>query len=178
MSIVYPTTARPCVPNLSGAILLLNLTNVVSQSYRLYQYNYTAIDNWTCLTLSFRMDSDNWSLDTVFVRRTGTSTDVLVNGDFRLGTKRGWSSCNPNHASNSGFVHGAKPFAESGTYYWKDGSTGAEDYLYQSFATIFGCNYTISFYLKGGGGQPNTALVYVGPWNHSEQLWKKHECRQ
>ena len=163
MSTVYPTTAWSCVPRLFAATVVLNLTNVASQSYTLYQYNYTAFNNRTTLTFSFRMDFDNWSLNTVSVKKSGTITEELANGDFHLGGQQGWSVCNPSNAPNSGFVLGNKSYAHSGTYYWKDGSVGAQDYLYQSFDTIVGCNYIIIFYLKSDGGQPNTALVYVGP---------------
>ena len=107
------------------------------------------------------MDSSNWSLDLVFAGTSGTSTNLLTNGDFESGILPGWSSCNPNNAMNDGFVQSTW-HAYSGSSYWKDGSIGAADYLYQYFSTVVGVNYTISFYLKGDGGIPNSADVYIG----------------
>ncbi len=109
------------------------------------------------------MDSNSWSLDTVSAQKYGTSTELLANGDFHLGNGTGWLSCNPNNAANPGFVMMDSSNAQSGSFYWKDGSTGAEDYLYYYFPTDAGSNYTISFYLKSGGGLPNSARVYIGP---------------
>ncbi|CAF1457406.1 unnamed protein product [Adineta steineri] len=159
------TTMLTCISSLTGATMLLNLTNSPSQnSYIQYSYNYIAVTTSTRLTLSFRMDSnsDNWSLDTLSVKRIGTSTELLTNGDFDSGTMSGWSSCNPNNATNFGFVHYNIYYPQSGYYYWKDASTGAVDYLYQYFSSVVGANYTISFYLKGDGDLPNSANVYIG----------------
>ena len=64
---------------------------------------------------------------------------------------------------NIGLVKNDPTNAQSGSYYWKDGSTGAEDYLYHYFSTTIGLKYRISFYLKGAGGLPNSARVYIGP---------------
>ncbi|CAF1417368.1 unnamed protein product [Adineta steineri] len=157
------TTMFTCISSLTGATILLNLTNSPSQnSYIQYSYNYIAITTSTRLTLSFRMDSNNWSLDTLSVKRIGTSTELLTNGDFESGTMTGWSSCNPNNATNFGFIKDDILYTYSGYYYWKDASTGAVDYLYQYFSSVVGANYTISFYLKSDGGLPSSANVYIG----------------
>ncbi|CAF3926678.1 unnamed protein product [Adineta steineri] len=157
------TTMFTCISSLTGATMLLNLTNSPNQnSYIQYSYNYIAITTSTRLTLSFRMDSNNWSLDTLSVKRIGTSTELLTNGDFESGTMTGWSSCNPNNATNFGFIKDDILYTYSGYYFWKDASTGAVDYLYQYFSSVVGANYTISFYLKGDGDLPNSANVYIG----------------
>ncbi|CAF1342646.1 unnamed protein product [Adineta steineri] len=157
------TTMFTCISSLTGATMLLNLTNSPSQSgYIQYSYNYIAVTTSTRLTLSFRMDLDNWSLDTLSVKRIGTSTELLTNGDFDSGTMSGWLSCNPNNATNFGFVQYNLIYSQSGYYFWKDASTGAVDYLYQYFSSVVGVNYTISFYLRGDGGLPNSANVYIG----------------
>ncbi|CAF3156694.1 unnamed protein product [Rotaria sp. Silwood2] len=156
------TTALDCIASLVGATSLLYLANVSSQSYTKYSYIYTAVTTSTRLTLSFRMDSNNWSLDTISVKKSGTSIELLANGDFHLGNGTGLSSCNPYNATKSGFVINDSLNAQSGSFYWKDGSTGAADYLYYYFPTDIGTNYTVSFYLKSGGGLPNSAHVYIG----------------
>ncbi|CAF1442559.1 unnamed protein product, partial [Rotaria sordida] len=156
------TTVWTCISSLTGATTLLHLANGSSQSYTLYSYTHTALTTSTRLTLSFRMDSNNWSLDTLSVQKVGTSTELLTDGDFESGSLTDWSSCNPNSATNVGFVQKNWIYTQSGYYYWKDGSTGAADYLYQYFPSLVGTNYTISFYLKGDGGLPNSADVYIG----------------
>ncbi|CAF1406966.1 unnamed protein product [Adineta steineri] len=157
------TTMFTCISSLTGATMLLNLLNSQSQSsYIQYSYNYIAVTTSTRLTLSFRMDLDNWTLDTLSVKRIGTSTELLTNGDFDSSSMSGWLSCNPNNATNIGFVQYNLIYPQSGYYYWKDGSTGAVDYLYQYFSSVVGANYTISFYLKSDGGLPNSANVYIG----------------
>jgi hypothetical protein len=108
------------------------------------------------------MDSNSWSLDTVSAKKYGTSTELLANGDFHLGNGTGALSCNPYNAANPGFVMKNSTDAQSGSFYWKDGSTGAADYLYFYFNSTIGSYYTISFYLKSGGGLPNSARVYIG----------------
>lgn len=156
------TTTLSCIATLSGATTLLHLVNAASQGYTFYSYVYTALAVSTRLTLSFRMDSNNWSLDTLSVKSIGSSTELLINGGFDLGNQNGWSSCNPNGATNQGFVQNNWVTSQAGSYYWKDGSTGAADYLYQYFPTIIGTNYTISFYLRGDGVTPNSADVFIG----------------
>jgi hypothetical protein len=108
------------------------------------------------------MDSNNWSLDTVSAKEHGTNPELLANGDFHLGNGTGWSSCNPYNAANPGFVISDSSNAQSGSFYWKDGSTGAADYLYYYFPTNINSHYTISFCLKSGGGLPNSAQFYIG----------------
>ena len=156
------TTVWDCTASLVGAVTLLNLVNVSSQNYTKYSYSYSALTTSTRVTLSFRMDSNSWSLDTVSATKYGTTTELLTNGDFHLGNGTGWTSCNPYHATNIGTVVRDSSSAQSGSFYWKDGSTGAADYLYYYFPTDIGSNYTLSFYLKGGGGLPNSAHVYMG----------------
>jgi len=155
-------TPWDCTASLVGATSLLALVNVSIPNYTSFSYTYNAVTATTRLTLSFRMDSNNWSLDTVSVIEFGTTTELLANGDFHLGNGSGWSSCNPYDAMNPGFVINDPPNAQSGSLYWKDGSTGAEDYLYYYFPTDIGSNYTVSLYLKNGGGLPNSAHVYIG----------------
>ena len=157
------TTVWSCTAGLDAATLLLSMVNVSSQGYTKYSYIYTALTTSTRVTLSFRMDSNFWSLDTVSVTKFGTSLELLTNGDFRLGNGTGWSSCNPHRATNIGTVVRDSSNAQSGFFYWRDGSTGAADYLFTYFASDIGSNYSFSFYLKGGGGLPNSAHVYIGP---------------
>lgn len=156
------TTALTCISSLTGATTLLHLVNVGSQGYTQYSYSYIAVTTSTRLTLAFRMDSNNWSLDTLSVKKIGTTTELLANGGFEMGSLSGWLSCNPNNATSYGYVQNNWLYTQSGSYYWKDGSTGAVDYLYQYFSSIVGATYTISFYLKGDGTTPNSADVYVG----------------
>ncbi|CAF1242017.1 unnamed protein product, partial [Adineta steineri] len=156
-------TGSNCTINLTNAITLLSLVNVVSSGiYIQYSYNYTALTNLTRLTFSFRMDSASWFLDTVSAIQTGSSTQLINNGDFSFGDNTNWFLCNPYNTTNIGFVKDDPSNTQSGTYYWYDGSKGAADFLYTDFSTIKGFIYTISFYLKSNGGMPNNGRVYIG----------------
>ena len=151
------------MPNLTNVMVCLNLTNATGTNYITYMCQYMARTRVTQLIFSFRMDTDNWSLDTVSAKISGTSTELLDNGDFHMGDMTGWSFCNPNGVSNSSYIEGNSAYAGSGTYYWKDKSTGVVDYLYRNFSTTVNTNYVISFQLRSGGGLPNSAVVYIGP---------------
>ena len=88
-----------------------------------------------------------------------TSTNVLVNGDFEAGNLNGWSQyCNndANCKPSGYYAHTTTNSCYAGSYCVYD-SCQNYDYLYQSFSTVIGHYYSISYYLRtgatGGGSQ-------------------------
>jgi hypothetical protein len=99
-----------------------------------------------------------WLLDSISVNNTNASTDVLINGGFEVGNLTGWSQYCATVANCGGANYGQVTTTDcySGTYCYVDKcNPGSQyDYLFQSFATMSGDYYIISFYFKvyGNGG--------------------------
>jgi hypothetical protein len=109
-----------------------------------------------------------WLLDSVSVNHTNANTNILINGGFEMGNLTGWTQYCATDANcgGSGTKHGqltASP-CYSGTYCYQDKCypTGHFDYLVQSFSTVSGDYYLISFYLKiFASGGPELAYVML-----------------
>ncbi|CAF1048617.1 unnamed protein product [Adineta ricciae] len=169
VSVVLYTPSCASVTNPPGEILDL-LSKSASVTYTHYTYNFTATDSSS--TLSFIANGDSggkggfyWLLDDVFVNDLNTSTNVLTNGDFETGDLSGWSQyCNNDgNCKNTGYyAHTTTNSCRSGNYCVYD-SCGNYDYLYQSFSTVIGNYYFISYYLRcgavGGGSEIYVTLT-------------------
>ncbi|CAF3066441.1 unnamed protein product, partial [Rotaria sp. Silwood2] len=135
-------------------------------SYVQYTYTYVAIASTTRITLSLREDNYFFGLDNITVyNNAAPSTQVLLNGDFETCTLSSWVYCNPSNAAFSGQVqttsfssNGQTYSAYSGSCFYLDGAVGAPDYLSQTFATIVGNTYTISFWLYNPSGGTGVSI--------------------
>jgi hypothetical protein len=107
---------------------------------------------------SFRNDPNFWYLDDVSVTNS-YGQQLLSNGGFELGSLVDWVYCNPNNASHSGSVTSAVSY--DGWYCYQDGSTGAPDYLSQTFNVQPNNVYTVSFWLEAVGTNMVFAWVTV-----------------
>ncbi len=145
-------------------------TNTVTLTYTLYSYGFTA--NSSSATLTFALDGENggaghyWLLDNISVNCTNTSTNVLINGGFETGDFTGWTQfCNTNANCGGGSKVGQITTSPcySGTYCYMDkcGQNGPVDYLIQSFPTVIGDYYVISFYVRAGAATGGTWFMYV-----------------
>jgi hypothetical protein len=152
-------------PSTTGRILTL-ISNAALSTYTLYTYGFTA--NVSSATLSFAPNGDHggpghfyWLLDQVSVNHTNASTNVLINGGFETGDFTGWTQfCNTAGNCVAGYYgHISTNSCYTGTYCFYD-SCQNYDYLTQSFATVIGDYYLISYYLRCGatGGGSN---IYV-----------------
>jgi hypothetical protein len=140
-------------------LLYLNLNANLGWTH--YIFNYTA-PNATTATISFafRNDPNYWYLDAVSVTNS-SGQQLLLNGGFELnsGSLVDWVYCNPQGSTNPGSVSGANP--HSGSYSYEDGSTGALDYLSQTFHVQLNGVYTVSFWLTSVGTSDVFALITI-----------------
>ncbi len=146
-------------PSYVGQLLYLPSSSAPT-SYTLYTYGFTASSSSATLTFVFQGDTgpghNYWLLDSVAVNHTNANTNVLLNGGFEAGTLIDWTQyCATNAncgAGNYGQV--TTGVCYSGTYCYVDKCNPGFDYLIQSFTTVSGDYYIISFYLMnvGGGG--------------------------
>ncbi len=99
-------------------------------------------------------------MDNVSVNHTNASTNVFINDGFETGDFTGWTQYRATNANcggsgSSGQITNSTCY--SGTYCYVDKcNLGSHaDYLIQSFPTVAGDYYVISFYLRtyatGGG---------------------------
>ncbi|CAF1620854.1 unnamed protein product, partial [Didymodactylos carnosus] len=147
-----------CTSSLSSPVTLLYISNANSFGYNYYQYNYQAINYQSTITLAFRQDPSYWCLDDIAVSYGGVN--LVTNGGFESGTLSGYFVfCNPNSASASGQVYAY--CAHSGTYSYYDGSVQYSDYISQTFGTVSGRTYQVSFWLSNLGGPTNSATVII-----------------
>ncbi len=131
----------------SGAILDLAGQAINHGTPIEYSVSFTAGTTSTDISFAFRDDPAFLSFSNVSVVASGSTTNLLTNGDFSGGTyasgnyvnlPNGWSYQNQYAADASGEI-------ENGI--WVDGSVQAYDALSQYIATTIGDLYTISFFL-------------------------------
>lgn len=138
----------------------------MQSSYVHYTYTYVAIANTTGVTFILREDSYYFGLDNITVSdNAAPSTQLLLNGGFETGSTSSWVYCNPNSATYAGVVRctsyssGGKTYsAYSGSCFYLDGAVTYADYLSQTFATIIGHTYTVSFWLYNPSGDTGVSV--------------------
>ncbi|CAF1507759.1 unnamed protein product, partial [Didymodactylos carnosus] len=159
------TPTPPCTPVLSTTGQLYNVRNptTTASGYTCYAYKWYATSSSATLTFALRQDPGFWSLDDVSVYDGGTQ--VLVNGGFETGSFSPWIYSYPNgHGGTYGRIdHNTYSYAHTGYYYYADGCYSYTDYLSQTFATVLGDLYVISFYIfQDGGGATIIGNVTIG----------------
>jgi hypothetical protein len=142
--------------------------NSATATFTLYSYGFTATDS--SATLTFTMKGDNggpadnyYLLDSVSVNHTNANTNVLINGGFDTGDMTGWTQyCDTtNNCGGASYAQVTTSPCYSGPYCCVDKCQNY-DYLLQSFSTVIGDYYLISFYLRvGASGGPQTAYVML-----------------
>jgi len=95
------------------------------------------------------------------VNHTSASTDILINGGFDTGDLTGWTQyCNTTiNCDGNYYGQVATSPCYSGGYCYVD-KCGNYDYLLQSFSTMIGDYYLVSFYFRAyANGGPQTIYV-------------------
>jgi hypothetical protein len=138
-----------------GAILDLNGNPIPHGSPTEYTVDFTASLASTAISMAFREDPAFFAVtDVSVVDLTTSSSNLLLNGDFSLGTNGGtpvdWSFQNVHGATFQGFVSIPCVFGGSSSC-WYDGSVQAYDEISQTIATTVGNTYEISFWNQDNG---------------------------
>jgi hypothetical protein len=178
----YAQTNEP--PPAGTVILDLN-GMAIPHSYQVYTTAFSATSTSTNLSFAFREDPAFLFLSDVTVTNatTGSSTNILLNGDFSSGIVGNsapvdWTYLNTFGAAYGGFVQSGCGLTGNNCYY--DGAVQAYDAITQALTTIPGDTYDVSFYLyddsglstfssvstngvvNGTGGNGADLLVYAG----------------
>ena len=133
----------------SGAILDLAGQAIPHNTPVTYTVDFTASLADTSVSLAFREDPAFFAVTNVMVTDvTNPSGNLLLNGDFSLGTNGGtpvdWTFQNTFGAAFEGEVQIPCSFGGGGSC-WYDGSVQAYDEISQTIATNVGNVYQISF---------------------------------
>ncbi|CAF1554062.1 unnamed protein product [Adineta steineri] len=141
------TATPPCSPQSRSTGVLLSIIHPQSNNYPSYDcYAYTWMATGASATLSFffRQDFGGWMLDDVSVYHG--ITQLIINGGFETGNLNAW-----NHSGSCGYNTGMADSgcsdANSGHYYYYDPCTLYGDTISQTFSTVVGDTYVISFWL-------------------------------
>jgi PEP-CTERM motif len=143
-------------PPPAGAILDLN-GQPITNDQQSYSVDFVASLADTAITFAFRQDPSYLSFSNVsLVDLTNPSGNLLLNGDFALGTLgtsdvTDWTYANVYGAEASGVLESG--CGVGGSNCWYDGAVQAYDAISQTVATNIGDTYEISFNLNGGGSQ-------------------------
>jgi uncharacterized protein DUF11 len=153
-------------PPPAGAILDLNGTPVPGGghgTYQQYTVNFTANIANTAITFAFREDPAFISFTNASVTdvTTGSSTNLLMNGDFSGGTYLnngnnltpiGWTFANVFGAAASGVVVSGSSLCYTSSFCWYDGAVQAYDAISQTIPTTLGDTYRITFFVADNSG--------------------------
>jgi hypothetical protein len=106
----------------------------------------------------------------VLVAPRPASADLLVNGSFETGTFSGWTVTGGATAVQSaGGLGNYNP--ESGNFYAALGTVGLPlGTLAQTFATMTGDSYTLSYYLASNGTTPNEFKTVINGSTYFDQV--------
>jgi hypothetical protein len=136
-------------------------------SYYDYSYNYTAIGSSTRIAFAMMRQTGYFVLDDISVRNfAAPNTEIIANGGFESGDLTSWAYCDQNNASSTGGVKSNSShftydnftyFSYSGSYYYIGGSPVATDYISQTFPTIIGDQYSVTFEVMNAGSGPATS---------------------
>jgi hypothetical protein len=88
------------------------------------------------------------------------STQMISNGGFETGDLTGWNysgSC----GSSPGAVGSGSSFANSGNYFYYDACSNFGDTISQTFTTVIGDTYDISFWLTIDGCCGTTVVANI-----------------
>ena len=141
------TAVAPCAPQARSSGPLFSVTNPTSTtypSYVCYAYTWVATGLSAALAFFFRHDPGGWMVDEIQVYHG--LTQLIVNGGFESGSLSGW-----NYSGTCsvyiGTAYSGSSYAKAGSYYYYDRCSQNGDTMSQSFVTVPGDTYVISFWM-------------------------------
>ena len=152
--------------NLPGGYIGRVLNNNPGQ-WQPYSFTFTAATTGSnYFMLAFRQDPAYWSVDNVKVTASGTTTNLLTNGDMSIGggvsVNNGQQYIQAPTAWGVAYQNGTYPSA-AGWWtggMWYDGAVGSYDAIYQAVRLTAGLTYTITFDVNGD----NMATTTTAQW--------------
>lgn len=138
----YPPASGLQILDLGGTPIIGGITN--------YTASFEATSEESTVTFVFRHDPGYFTLNNASVADIlSPSINLFTNGDFSAGaTSPGGGAPGWTYFQQNGVTYLGQELARGG---WYDGSTGGYDGINQSFATIIGDTYQVSFDLSQTG---------------------------
>jgi hypothetical protein len=144
--------------------------NNTANTWQNFSFSYTPTTTGSqYVMLAFRQDPAYWYVDNVKVTASGSTTNMLTNGDMTTGgsmtaqtSNYGTIYINAPTAWGVSYQSGVYPSA-AGTWMngqWVDGAVGSYDGIYQGMDMTAGVTYTISFDVMGN----HTATTTTTSW--------------
>jgi len=137
-------------PPESGLVVLNLAGSPISYGFTTLNASFQASSTESTVTFVFRHDPGFFTFNNAsVVDILAPSINLLTNGNFTSGrTTSGQGALGWNYFQQQGVTFLGRELAEGG---WYDGATGGYDGISQSFETIIGNTYNISFDLSQTG---------------------------
>jgi hypothetical protein len=159
--VILATVAPPVTPVScpNGSLLsIVNPTSTPFPNYTPYSYAWTANGSSALLSFFFRHDPRGWLLDDITVY--DGMTQLINNGGFENGDLTGW-----NYSGRCNFLIGDtyrnSRLAKKGDWYYYDPCRDYGDTISQTFPTVAGNTYIISFWLSNRGCCSPTEIATI-----------------
>ena len=148
-----------------------SVSNPATGVNALYTFNFTATTTGSdYIGFAFRQDPAFWSFTNPVLEVTGTTTNLLTNGNLSAGgpvqvsTNSGTQTIQAPANWGVWYQNGTYP-AAAGTWssgQWYDGAVGSYDGIYQGVSLIAGDHYTITFDAMSTSQASTAAAAMIG----------------